>query len=43
MGTFPLKISLTILQLDLDNQTRKRMYLMKISWVENVPHQNHTY
>ena len=31
-----------MLQLDLDNNTRNRMYHMKNSWVENVSNQYHT-
>ena len=42
MGTFLQKNSLTIFQLDFENQTGKRMHLLKNPWVENVPHHNHT-
>lgn len=42
MGTFPRNSYLTIFQPDLDNQIGKRKYLVKKSWVENVPNQAHT-
>ena len=43
MGTFSWMIYLTMFILDLGNQTRKRKYHVKKSWVENVPHQSHAY
>ena len=34
--------SLTMLQSDTSNEIGKKMYLVKNSQVENVPHKNHT-
>ena len=42
MCAFLQTSSLTIIQLDPSNQTRKRMYLVKKSWIENVSHHNYT-